>query len=293
MNKKKMSKEESWYHIIVCPLFLFVIFICAYPFYYLVICSFSDGRQVDLGNVILFPKGLTVQNYIHVLRVNNLLRSLGITLVRVVIGVVLRLFLTSYMAYFFTKQNMWGRKFWYRMVAITMYFSAGLIPSYLNIRMLGLNNSFWVYVIPGALSVYDMILVKTNIEALPPDLEESAFLDGAGYMTRFFRIVLPLSKPILATIALFAVVGHWNDYFTTKLYITNTKLYTLQFLLYEMLNQVRALLSMQGGEFDYGEITSMGLQMTFTVVVTLPVMLVYPFVQKYYVKGIMVGAVKG
>ena len=293
MKKKKMSREELLYHIIVCPLFIFVVLICAYPFYYLVISSFSDGRQVDLGNVILFPKGFTIQNYIHVLKVNNLLRSLEITLVRVVVGVILRLFLTSYVAYFFTKQNMWGRKFWYRMLVITMYFSAGLIPSYLNIKMLGLYNSFWVYVIPGALSIYDMILVKTNIESLPPDLEESAFLDGAGYMVRFFRIVLPLSKPILATIGLFAVVGHWNDYFTTQLYITNTKLYTLQFLLYEMLNQVRALLSMRGGEFDYSEITSMGLQMTFTVVVTFPIMLVYPFVQKYYVKGIMIGAVKG
>lgn len=113
-----------------------------------------------------------------------------------------------------------------------MYFSAGMIPEYLNNRMLGLNNTFWVYVIPAAISVYNMVLVKTNIEAMSPELEESAYLDGAGYLTRFFKIVLPLQTPILATISLFTAVNQWNDFFTTKLYITNIKLYTLQFLLY-------------------------------------------------------------
>lgn len=292
-KKKKMTMEERVFHIIAYPVFALIFFVCAYPFYYLLICTISSGHAVDMGQVILFPKGLNFGSYMQVFKVNGLLRAFGVTFLRVLVGTGFRLLLTSYMAYFFTKQNMWGRKFWYRMVAITMYFSAGMIPIYLNLRMLGLLNTFWVYVIPGMLSVYDMVLVKTNIEAMPADLEESAYLDGAGYFTRYFRIVLPLSKPILATVGLFAAVAHWNDFFTTKIYITKPKLYTVQFMLYELLNQIRALLDMNQGEIDYDALTPLTMQMTFTAVATIPVMLVYPFVQKYYVKGIMVGAVKG
>ena len=188
---------------------------------------------------------------------------------------------------------MWGRKFWYRLVVITMYFSAGMIPVYLNNKMLGLLNSFWIYIIPGLLSVYNMILIKTSIEAMPPDLEESAYLDGAGYFTRFFKLVLPLQKPILATVALFSAVGHWNDFFTTKLYITKPRLYTLQFLLYELLNQITAAAEQITNDDPFAKITPTGIRLTLTAVVVIPIMLVYPFVQKYYVKGIMVGAVKG
>lgn len=209
------------------------------------------------------------------------------------ITTALSLVLTSYMAYFFTKQNMWKRKFWYRFTVITMYFSAGMIPIYLNNRMLGLVNSFWVYVIPSCLSVYNMVLVKTNIEAMSPELEESAYLDGAGYLTRFFKIVMPLQTPILATISLFTAVNQWNDFFTTKLYITNTKLYTLQYLLYELLQQVTAAAEQIAGENPYATITPTGIRLTLTAVVVIPIICVYPFVQKFYVKGLMVGAVKG
>ena len=197
------------------------------------------------------------------------------------------------MAYFFTKQNMWGHKFWYRFTVITMYFSAGMIPEYLNNRMLGLNNTFWVYVIPAAISVYNMVLVKTNIEAMSPELEESAYLDGAGYLTRFFKIVLPLQTPILATISLFTAVNQWNDFFTTKLYITNTKLYTLQFLLYELLNQVTAAAEQIDAAATVSTITPTGIRLTLTAIVVIPIICVYPFVQRFYVKGLMVGAVKG
>ena len=293
MNKKKISREELIYHAIAYPLFALIMLICAYPFYYMLICTISNGHQVDMGQVVLLPKGLNIQNYIEVLKVDNLSNAAIVSVVRVALGTFLELFVCSYVAYFFTKQNMWGRKFWYRMVVITMYFSAGMIPIYLNYKMLGLLNSFWVYVLPGAFNVYNMVLIKTNIESMPPDLEESAYLDGAGYFARFFRIVLPLSKPILATTGLFAAVAHWNDFFCTKMYITKPKLFTLQFLLYELLNQVRALTDEMTGNFDYSAITPMGIRMTMTVIVTIPIMLVYPFVQKYYVKGIMIGAVKG
>lgn len=138
-----------------------------------------------------------------------------------------------------------------------------------------------------------MILVKTSIESMPAELEESAFLDGAGYFTRFFRIVLPLQKPILATVGLFSAVHHWNDFFTTMLYITNPKLYTLQFQLYELLNQIRSAAEQVTSDDRYASITPTGIRLTLTAIVVIPIMMVYPFIQKYYVKGIMIGAVKG
>lgn len=291
-NKRKMSTGDLWYQIIASIIFIIIGFLCAYPFYYLMICTISDKQAVALGQITLLPKGFSLDNYVQVMKIQNLGNSLKISLLRTVIGTAINLLVTSYMAYFFTKEDMWGRKFWYRMMVVTMYFSAGMIPGYLNNKMLGLVNTFWIYIIPGMLSVYNMILIKTSIESMPPDLEESAYLDGAGYMTRFFRIVLPLQKPILATVGLFSAVRHWNDFFTTKLYITKPALYTLQFQLYELLNQITAAAEQITDDRDL-TITPAGIRLTLTAVVTIPIMLVYPFIQKYYVKGIMVGSVKG
>jgi multiple sugar transport system permease protein/putative aldouronate transport system permease protein len=293
MKAVKFEKEDVSYHIFAVIAFCAFTFVCAYPFYYLLICTISDPKLVDLGRIILFPRGINFDNYREIFKVQNLGGAAAVSLGRTFLGTFLNLFCTSYLAYFFTKQEMWGRKYWYRIVVVTMYFSAGLIPGYLNNRMLGLVNTFWIYIVPGLVSVYNMILIKTSIEAMPPDLEESAYLDGAGYFTRYFRIVLPLQKPILATVALFTAVGHWNDFFTTKLYITNTRLYTLQFLLYELLTQVKAASEQIVMENPYAVITPAGIRLTLTAVVVIPIILVYPLVQRFYVKGIMVGAVKG
>jgi len=292
-SKKKLSTGEIVFQTVTILVFAAFALLCFYPFYYLVIASLSDSLSISTGKVIFLPKNLNFDNYIEVLKVQNLAQSAGISLLRTVLGTVLTLLVTSYMAYFFTKQEMWGRKFWYRMVVATMYFNAGLIPGYLNAKMLGLLNSFWIYIIPGLAAVYNMILVKTSMESMPPDLEESAYLDGAGYMSRFFLIVLPLQKPILATVGLFTAVGHWNDFFTTKLYITNPKLYTLQFTLYELLNQVTSAASQITAEDPLAQTSPVGIRLTLTAVVVIPIMCVYPFVQRYFVKGIMVGAVKG
>ena len=288
-----MTREDRIYNITAIIFFVILTLICVYPFYYLMICTISDQKMVDLNQIVLLPHGINFQNYVEIFHVQNLANSFFISVARTVCTTALSLVCTSYMAYFFTKQNMWGHKFWYRFTVITMYFSAGMIPEYLNNRMLGLNNTFWVYVIPAAISVYNMVLVKTNIEAMSPELEESAYLDGAGYLTRFFKIVLPLQTPILATISLFTAVNQWNDFFTTKLYITNTKLYTLQFLLYELLNQVTAAAEQIDAAATVSTITPTGIRLTLTAIVVIPIICVYPFVLRFYVKGLMVGAVKG
>ena len=292
-NTLKIEKGEVSFHLIAVPLFIFFTFLCVYPFYYLLISTISDRQLVDLGRIAFIPRGIHFSNYIEIFRLQNLNNAVLVSVSRVLLGTTLNLFCTSYLAYFFTKQEMWGRKVWYRMVVVTMYFSAGLIPIFLNNRMLGLVNTYFIYIIPGLVSVFNLILVKTSIESMPPDLEESAYLDGAGYMLRYFLIVLPLQKPILATVALFTAVGHWNDFFTTKLYITNTSLYTMQFLLYEMLTQIRSAAEQIIGENPYASITPTGIRLTLTAIVVIPIMLVYPFIQRYYVKGIMIGAVKG
>lgn len=296
MNKKNQIKSDGWdlaYNIIGIIFFSVVTLICFYPFYYLLICTISDPKLVDLNRVFFLPQGINFKNYVEIFQVQNLGNAAMITVLRTVITTAVSLVLTSYMAYCFTKREMWGHTFWYRFVVITMYFSAGMIPVYLNNRMLGLANNFWVYVIPSVISVYNMVLVKTNIEAMGPALEEAAVIDGAGYFTRFFRIVLPLQTPILATVSLFTAVNQWNDFFTTKLYITNTKLYTLQFLLYELLQQLTAAADQISNSNPYATITTTGIRLTLTAIVVIPIICVYPFVQRFYVKGLMVGAIKG
>lgn len=293
VKKKKITREDKAYHVFVYIIFGLIALLCAYPFYYLLICTISDNQLVNLGRITILPKGIHFSNYIKVFQVQNLPNAAMVSVARTVLGTALNLLATSYMAYFFTKEEMWGRKVWYRMSVATMYFSAGMIPGYLNIKMFGLMNNFWVYIIPGMVNVYNMILIKTSVESLPPDLEESAYLDGAGYFTRFARIVLPLQKPILATVGLFSAVHHWNDFFSTKLYITRPGLYTLQFQLYELLNQITAASEQITDQDRYASISPAGIRLTLTAVVVIPIMMVYPFIQKYYVKGIMVGAVKG
>lgn len=293
-----MSAADITYNVLCGIVFAVFSAVCIFPFYYLFICTISDPALVEVGKIVLLPKGLTLQNYMEVLRLPNLGNAALITLGRTALGTVSSLLVTSYLAYFFTKTEMWGRKFWYRAVVATMYFSAGMIPVYLNNKMLGLLNSFWIYIIPGLVGVYNMILVKTSMESVPAELEESAVLDGAGYLTRFGKIILPLQKPILATVGLFTAVGHWNDFFTTQLYITKPKLYTLQFLLYEFQNQVKNAASQINSASEAAgaggsNIQPTGIRLTLTAIVIIPIMLVYPFIQKYYVKGVMIGAVKG
>ena len=292
-----MSGSDIAYNAICGFVFVLFSLICIFPFYYLFICTISNPTLVEVGRIVLVPKGLTLQNYAEVMKVQNLMNATIITIGRTILGTGLTLICTSYLAYFFTKEEMWGRKFWYRAVVATMYFSAGMIPVYLNNKMLGLINTFWIYILPGMIGVYNMILIKTSMEAIPEELEESAVLDGAGYFTRFTRIVLPLQKPILATVGLFSAVGHWNDFFTTQLYITKPKLYTLQFLLYEFQNQVRnAATQINSAAEALGtanNIQPTSIRLTLTAIVIIPIILVYPFIQRYYVKGVMIGAVKG
>ena len=297
-KREKRTPADIIFNILAYTIFSVLVVIFAYPFYYLLINTISDNTLVSANKVVLYPIGVHFQNYVEILKLDRMADGAVISIARTLIGTFLTLLFTAYAGYVFSKTEMWGRKFWYRLTVTTMYISAGLIPIYLNVKNLGLMNNFWVYVILHLFSAYNMILVKTYIESLPPSLEESAEIDGAGYLTRFFRIVLPLSKPILATIGLFAAVTHWNNMFDTKMYITKQKLYTLQFVLYEYYQQVQSLeATMAENGMDPSIMAKLAssttTRLTMTAVTVIPIMCVYPFIQKYYMKGIMIGAVKG
>ena len=273
---------------------------CLFPFYYLFINTISDNDMVRKGQITLIPHGLNIQNYIMMLNVSDLGNAFIVSIARTIIGTALMVAASALIGYLVTKQEMWHRKFWYRFLVITMYFNAGTIPWYLNMSMLGLTDHFMAYIIPSIVAPYNIILVKTYIESIPAELEESAFMDGAGFMTVFRKIIWPLCKPILATIAIFGAVGHWNSFTDSLILMQNSpNLYTLQHRLYIYLNTSSNLSNIMsaGGSgaaaAAAGLLNTKVLKYTISMVTVIPILLVYPFMQRYFEKGIMLGAVKG
>ncbi|SFS71655.1 carbohydrate ABC transporter permease [Paenibacillus sp. BC26] len=269
---------------------------CIYPFYYILIYSFSDPQQA-LKGVFLVPRGLSIVNYTTIFKLDNMLHSFGISVLRTVIGTALTIACCSWFAYAVTKNELYLRKYIYRFLVITMYFNAGLIPWYITMKELGLKNNFLLYILPGAVVAYYVVLLKTFIEQLPQALEESAMIDGAGHFKIFTNVIFPLSMPIVATIAVFASVGQWNTWYDNYFLVSSDNLQTLQLILYNYLTDAqRIVASSNMQDLNRGlasKISPDSIRITITMVVTLPVMLVYPFLQRYFVKGLMLGAIKG
>lgn len=301
-HKEKLTAGDIIFNILNYTFFTVFTISCIFPFYYIFINTISDNELVKSGAITLLPKGLTIANYVQMGKVNDLWSSVFITFARTVLGTALMVFTSAFAGYLVTKQEMWHRKFWYRFLVVTMYFNAGLIPWYLNMAMLGLTDNFLAYIIPGIVSPYNIILVKTYVESIPAEIEESAFMDGAGYWKIFYKIIWPLSLPILATIAIFGAVGHWNSFQDSLILNANSpQLYTLQHRLYIYLNQssnLGALVSGPGSTASdaaalAGQMNTKILQYTISMVTIIPILCVYPFMQRYFVKGLMLGAVKG
>lgn len=299
-TKFRMKPGDILFNILNYLIFGFFTIACIFPFYYLFINTISDNDLVVKGMINFIPRGLHLGNYAALLNVGDLSTSFMVSLARTILGTALMVAASGFVGYLVTKQEMWGRKFWYRFLIITMYFNAGLIPWFLNMQMLGLTNTFWAYIIPGIVAPYNIILVKTYIESMPAELEESAAMDGATYMTVFRKIIWPLSKPILATIAIFGAVGNWNS-FTDSLILmqSSPNLYTLQHRLYIYLQQSSNLSALMesGGQVSESIVKSAlsgkVIKYTISMVTVIPILIVYPFMQRYFEKGIMLGAVKG
>ena len=276
-------------------------FVCVYPFYYLISNSASNNDASAAGDVNWFPVGFHLQNYAEVFKLEGLGTAAFVSVARTVIGTALTVIASAYLGFMFTQERMWHRKFWYRFVIITMYFNAGLIPMFITMQNLHLTNNFWVYVLPAIVQPFNIILVKTFIESIPKSLQEAAEVDGAGTLTVFGKIVLPMCTPILATVAIFSAVGQWNSYQDSLLYMTDQKLWSLQYLLYTYINQANALAASvrasAGSAMNVAALatqqTPTSIRMTVSVIVVLPILFIYPFFQRFFVKGMMLGAVKG
>jgi multiple sugar transport system permease protein/putative aldouronate transport system permease protein len=299
-RRHKISAGDVVFNILNYTFYILFTIACVFPFYYLFINTISDNELVRTGQIKWYPVGIHFNNYLALANVNNLGTSALVTVARTVIGTAFMVVASAFVGYLVTKKEMWGRRFIYRFLIVTMYFNAGLIPWYLNMSMLGLTNNFWGYIIPGIVSPFNIILVKTYIESIPAELEESAFIDGAGYFTIFTRLIWPLSKPILATIAIFGAVGHWNSFVDSMILMSGKpQLYTLQYRLYIYLTSTSNLSALMnsGGSINPQVLNSLlnirTVKLTVAMVTIIPILLVYPFMQRYFVKGIMLGAVKG
>lgn len=282
-------------------MFLLMVLLCAYPFYYLIINSISANDLSAAGSVRFWPEGLHLSNYEQAFQLRGLPLAAVVSVSRTVLGTVLTVLASAFLGFMFTQRRMWKRAFWYRFTIVTMYFSAGLIPLFIIMRTLGLTNSFWVYILPWIVQPFFIILVKTYVEAMPESLQEAAELDGANIVQVFLRVYLPNMTPILATVAIFTAVAQWNSFQDTLIYITDQSLYTLQYLLYMFINQASSLAqAAQSAGGNVGAIVSAAtsqtptsIRMTVSVIVVLPIIFIYPLFQRYFVKGIMLGTVKG
>lgn len=276
-------------------------FVCVYPFYYIFINSISANNLSERGKVLFWPLEIHFTNYINVLKIPDLFNALKVSIGRTVVGTALTVLFSAFLGYMFTRDTLWGRKFWYRFVVITMYFNAGIIPWFITMMNLRLTNNFWGYIWPVVVQPFYIVLCKTFVESTPKELQEAAEIDGAGTLIIFFKVMIPVIKPILATIAIFVAVAQWNSFQDTLLLVTDNRLYTLQFVLYQYINQansLRGLINNASGTVDIAASlakaqTATSIRMTVTVLVVTPIILVYPIFQRFFVRGIMIGAVKG
>ncbi|MDW7658576.1 MAG: carbohydrate ABC transporter permease, partial [Bacillota bacterium] len=272
--------------------------LCLYPFYYMIIFSLSNPIEA-LKGIGFLPRGLTADNYIKVAKIETIPRAALISIFRTVVGSFLTLLCSSFFAYLVSKQQMYLRKLIYRGTVLTLYISGGLIPTFLTILFYGLNDSLFVYIIPGMITAYYVILIKTYVESIPSSLEESATIDGAGIIRCWWHIIFPLSKPISATILVFAMVSQWNAWFDAHIYVSKTDLQPLAYILYKYLQEATTItrliakLTQTDISIEAIMLTPESVRMTITAVITIPILIVYPMMQRYFVKGIMMGAIKG
>ena len=281
---------------VVCnSIFLFLMMIITlYPLWLQFITSISHGLEVMKGGVTLLPRNPTLETYKTIVR-GELFMYMRNTIVYTVVGTVINLAMSCLCAYPLARKTFSGRKFFTMLVTFTMFFSGGMIPLYLTVKQFGMMDTIWALVLPGAISTYNMIVIRTAFQSIPDSLIESAQLDGANDLIILWKIVVPLSKATLATMLLFYAVTHWNSYFDAMLYINKKEMYPLQIMLRNMLigglfNEETAI---AGANADSFAVTDTTLRSAAIIVTTLPILVVYPFVQRYFVKGVMIGGVKG
>jgi len=297
MKKTNSFSSNLAETVIVIVLLVFVI-TCLYPIWNIYVYSFNKGLDSLKGPLFFFPRIPTLDNFIIAFAENNIVNAFKISILRTVIGTLSALICTSSLAFVMTKRKLPGYKFFSIFFFITFMFSGGMIPYFLTIKTLGLYDTFLVYIIPALYSYWYMILFRSFFDTIPESIEESAWIDGAKPMTVFFRLIIPMSTPVFAAVALFIGVGHWNDWFVGAFYIKTPSLVPLQTLLRSLLQEVNMMDKMgelSGSFFQtiVKEITPYSVRSAIVVITVTPIIMIYPFMQRFIVKGIMLGAVKG
>lgn len=293
---KNMSKQDVVFNIINYTLLSIILFSVLYPLYFILIASISDPVHVQNGSVIFWPKGLTIDGYKRLFSYEKIWRGYGNTIVYTTLGTCINVLMTMTMAYPLSRKTFFGKKFVIVFMVITMYFNGGIIPTYLIVKKLGLVNNWLVMIIVGAISIFNVIIARTFIQStIPEELYESAALDGSSHGQFFFKIVLPLSKSLIAVLVLFYAVGHWNDYFKGLLYLSDQSKYPLQLILKDIfINETAIIPDMSSIEdLEYRRKVVELMKYGLIIVSSVPLLVIYPFVQKYFVKGAMIGAIKG
>lgn len=292
-------KETIWGKIFdVCNVIFMILFMFTilFPFWNQVCISFSNVSVYPVSNITFLPKGFNVEAYAKVFSEVKILRASGISVLRVVLGTVGTLLCTGLLAYVTSVEWFSGRKFIRRAFVLTMYFGAGLIPTYLAYIQIGLYNTFWAYIIPSLFSAYYMLIIGSYIQGLPSALFEAARIDGSNELGIYFKIVMPISIPVFAAVAVYCAVDQWNAWFDTTIYVPNGQWDTLQVYLRRVLLEIEALNMIEDSQQaldKFRTLTPQSIRAATTIVTTIPIVCVYPFAQKYFLSGITIGAVKG
>ena len=298
-NRIRKSAGELVFDSVNALFMLFVCFIMLFPFWYCLVYSLNETHNAAMGGLWIWPRQFTLSNYKYVLLNPVIGRAYLVTIARTVVGSLIHLVVTGFAAYTLSKRALPGRKFLTYYFVIPMFIGGTIVSMYVLMAKMRLLNTFLIYVIPGAFSFFNMAIMRAFIEELPSSLEESARIDGASYFRSFFQIIIPLCMPIIATILIFTGVGHWLDFYTNLLYVSKPGLYTLQYLLYQIVRWGSAadmsagVSQMMAKAFAKEKITNETLKMTTLVFITVPVLAIYPFFQKYIIKGVLIGSIKG
>ncbi len=295
--KRRTRRRFPWFDAANCCMMIAFCFVIVYPLWYTVVQSLNNGRDSVLrGPSYFLPRMPTLENYVAVFENPEIVTAFGVSAARTAFGTVTHVFFTAMVAYAFTKRRLIGRKLWLAMGTVTLFFSGGLIPTYLVIRQLGLIDSFLVYILVPMFNFFHCIIFMNFFRTIPESLEESAQIDGANELWVFTRVVMPLSKPVLATIALFNGVFNWNDYFFGVIYINRqTWLLPIQTFLFRVVasTQATTMMSAHSAGIMRVSVTPESIRMATMIVTTIPVMCVYPFLQRHFTKGMLLGSIKG
>ncbi|WFR56680.1 carbohydrate ABC transporter permease [Anaerocolumna sp. AGMB13025] len=290
------NREDRIINLVTVVISILVLIVTLYPIYYCLINSFNEGKDAVSGGIYFWPRAFTLDNYIMVFRNKNLLGAFSMTVLRTVVGTAAAIIGTSMAAYALANKKLIGRKFYMVFGLVTLYFPTSVVYSYLLYSQIGLLNNFLVYILPNIFQFYYIVLFISFINDLPDALLESAKIDGANEFVTLFKIVIPLSKPIIATLALFAGVWHWNDWFHPAFFITNEKLMTLPAVLMRTMSLTQAQQELQkvlSVSSSASVTTPESIRYAMLMIAVAPITIVYPYIQKYFVKGMMIGSVKG